>query len=76
VNARALEQEGAAVVLEESNLSAAWLVDTVAALLEDPGRLARMSAAASKLAHPEAVRKISEMAVRLASNEQPVVSSE
>lgn len=66
LNARALEREGAAVLLEESRLSAPWLVDTVAALLEDPGRLARMSAAASKLAHPDAVQRIAGMAAQLA----------
>lgn len=67
VNARALERAGAALVVEESNLEAAYLVDTIAALLGDPGRLASMSAAAKSLAHPRAVEEIAEMVERLAA---------
>jgi UDP-N-acetylglucosamine--N-acetylmuramyl-(pentapeptide) pyrophosphoryl-undecaprenol N-acetylglucosamine transferase len=48
VNARALERVGAAVVVEESNLAAAYLVDTIAALIGDAGRLQGMSEAASR----------------------------
>jgi UDP-N-acetylglucosamine--N-acetylmuramyl-(pentapeptide) pyrophosphoryl-undecaprenol N-acetylglucosamine transferase len=66
VNARALERAGAAVVVEESNLGAAYLVDTIAALIGDAARLRRMSAAAKSLAHPKAVEEIAEMVVRLA----------
>lgn len=68
VNARALERAGAAVVVEESNLEAAYLVDTIAALLNDPARLRAMSAAAKSLAHPKAVEEIAEMVGRLAGN--------
>jgi UDP-N-acetylglucosamine--N-acetylmuramyl-(pentapeptide) pyrophosphoryl-undecaprenol N-acetylglucosamine transferase len=66
VNARALERVGAAVVVEESNLGAAYLVDTIAALIGDSGRLQSMSAEAKTLAHPRAVEEIAEMVVRLA----------
>ena len=69
VNARALERAGAAVVIEESNLEPAWMVDSVAALLDDPARLARMSEAARTLAHPDAVREIAHMAADLAGEE-------
>jgi UDP-N-acetylglucosamine--N-acetylmuramyl-(pentapeptide) pyrophosphoryl-undecaprenol N-acetylglucosamine transferase len=69
VNARALERAGAAVVVEESNLGAAYLVDTIAALIGDPGRLRSMSAAAKSLAHPKAVEEITEMVARLAQRE-------
>lgn len=65
VNAQALERVGAAVVLEETRLDQVWLVDTVRALLEDPGRLARMREAAGSLAHPNAARDIAEMAAQL-----------
>jgi len=70
VNARALERAGAAVVVEESRLEAAYLVDTIAVLLGDAVRLASMSAAAKSLAHPKAVEKIAEMVKQLASGEQ------
>lgn len=66
VNARALERAGAAVVVEESNLGAAYLVETIAALLGDPVRLRSMSVAARSLAHPKAVEEIAEMVGRLA----------
>ncbi len=65
VNARALERAGAAVVVEESNLGAAYLVDTIAALIGDARRLQSMSAAAKSLAHPKAVEEIAEMVVQL-----------
>jgi UDP-N-acetylglucosamine--N-acetylmuramyl-(pentapeptide) pyrophosphoryl-undecaprenol N-acetylglucosamine transferase len=72
VNARALERAGAAVVVEESNLDAAYLVDTIAALIGDAGRLRSMSAAASALAHPKAVEEIAEMVKELAARDQPL----
>jgi len=61
VNARALERAGAAVVVEESKLEAAYLVDTIAVLLNDPARLKSMSEAAKSLGHPKAVEEIAEM---------------
>jgi UDP-N-acetylglucosamine--N-acetylmuramyl-(pentapeptide) pyrophosphoryl-undecaprenol N-acetylglucosamine transferase len=68
VNARALERAGAAVVVEESNLGAAYLVDTIAALIGDGGRLRSMSSAAQSLAHPKAVEEIAEMVLGLTRN--------
>lgn len=68
-NARALERAGAAVVVEESNLEAAYLVDTIVALLSDRARLRGMSEAAKSLAHPKAVEEIAEMVERLAAVE-------
>src|SRR5580700_11119799 len=61
VNARALERVGAAMVVEESNLGVAYLVETIAALIGDPNRLQGMSEAAKTLAHPKAVEEIAEM---------------
>ena len=75
VNAQALERAGAAVVVEETKLERVWLADTIAALLGDPGRLQRMSAAARSLAHPDAARDIAEMAARLAGIEEEDVSA-
>jgi UDP-N-acetylglucosamine--N-acetylmuramyl-(pentapeptide) pyrophosphoryl-undecaprenol N-acetylglucosamine transferase len=65
VNARALERAGAAVVVEESNLEAAYLVETIAALLNDPARLRGMSDAARSLAHPKAVEEIANIVDQL-----------
>ncbi len=69
VNARALERAGAAVVVEESNLGAAYLVETIVALMGDSGRLQSMSGAARSLAHPKAVEEIAEMVGRLAAGD-------
>jgi UDP-N-acetylglucosamine--N-acetylmuramyl-(pentapeptide) pyrophosphoryl-undecaprenol N-acetylglucosamine transferase len=65
VNAEALAREGAAVVVEELKLEGVWLAETIAALLGDAQRLARMSEAARGLAHPNAARDIAAMAARV-----------
>ncbi|HTC49519.1 MAG TPA: undecaprenyldiphospho-muramoylpentapeptide beta-N-acetylglucosaminyltransferase [Candidatus Aquilonibacter sp.] len=66
VNAETLAREGAAVVVEESKLEGVWLAETIAALLGDAAQLARMSAAARGLAHPNAARDIAALAARVA----------
>ena len=71
VNAEALARQGAAVVVEESKLEGVWLAETIAALLQDPQRLQRMSQAARELAHPNAARDIAAMAARVAGIEEP-----
>jgi UDP-N-acetylglucosamine--N-acetylmuramyl-(pentapeptide) pyrophosphoryl-undecaprenol N-acetylglucosamine transferase len=73
VNARALERAGAAVVLDESKLQAARLVDTITALIDDAARLEKMSAAAKALAHPHAVEEIGAMVAALTSDARSVV---
>jgi len=65
-NARALEQEGAAVVLPESELTPAKLAETVGGLFADRAKLKAMSEATRRLAHPRATREIAEMAATLA----------
>src|SRR6202521_5462660 len=70
VNAEALERHGAAVVVEESTLEGVWLAETIAALLQDPQRLERMSQAARELAPPNAARDIAKMAARVAGIEK------
>ena len=65
-NAEALERAGAAVMLEESNLTQQSLIDSVTALLNDPKRLQSMSDAARALSHPNAARDIAAMAAKLA----------
>jgi UDP-N-acetylglucosamine--N-acetylmuramyl-(pentapeptide) pyrophosphoryl-undecaprenol N-acetylglucosamine transferase len=66
VNAEALAQSGAAVVVEESKLEGVWLAETIATLLGDPPRLEAMSEAARGLAHPNAARDIAAMAAKVA----------
>src|SRR5205085_6019812 len=65
VNAEAMEQAQAAVVLEETRLDDVWLVDTIAALIEDPVRLERMSEAVRAMAHPNAAKDIAELVAKI-----------
>jgi len=65
-NAEALAEAGAAVMLEESKLTAESLIESVSSLLRDDNRLAQMGEAARSLAHPDAARDIAAMAAALA----------
>ncbi len=65
-NAEALVKAGAAVMVPESELTSARLVDTVVGLLGDRARLAHMSEAARGLSHRDAAGEIAAMAARLA----------
>jgi UDP-N-acetylglucosamine--N-acetylmuramyl-(pentapeptide) pyrophosphoryl-undecaprenol N-acetylglucosamine transferase len=57
-NARWMAQEGAAVVIPDGELSAARLAREVATLLGDHARLRAMSAAARRLARPNATAEV------------------
>jgi UDP-N-acetylglucosamine--N-acetylmuramyl-(pentapeptide) pyrophosphoryl-undecaprenol N-acetylglucosamine transferase len=57
-NARWMERAGAAVMIDDSQLTPARLADEVAALLGDPGRLAAMARASASLARPAAAQDI------------------
>jgi UDP-N-acetylglucosamine--N-acetylmuramyl-(pentapeptide) pyrophosphoryl-undecaprenol N-acetylglucosamine transferase len=65
VNAEALANHGAAVVVEESKLEGVWLAETIAALLQDPKRLQQMSHAAKALSHPNAAHDIAVLAAKV-----------
>lgn len=64
-NARSMAKEGAAVVIEEHQLSADLLAKTVLNLLTNADELARMAAAAASLGRPEAGDKIAKMIFKL-----------
>ncbi len=57
-NARWMSQAGAAVVIDDRELSAHRLGEEVTALLADRDRLAAMAAAARRLARPDAARSV------------------
>lgn len=65
-NAEALVKAGAAVLIPEAELTSERLVRTVGELLADKKRLGEMSAAARKLAHPNAAEDIARMVASLA----------
>ncbi len=64
-NARYFEQGGGAVVVAEADLAQA--PDLIRSLLDDPRRLAEMSAAMTRLAKPGAADEIAEELIALAS---------
>jgi UDP-N-acetylglucosamine--N-acetylmuramyl-(pentapeptide) pyrophosphoryl-undecaprenol N-acetylglucosamine transferase len=66
-NAEAMVDAGAAVMLEELELDAPGrLLRELVDLLNDPARLARMSAAARTQAHPDAAERIADRLAGLA----------
>jgi UDP-N-acetylglucosamine--N-acetylmuramyl-(pentapeptide) pyrophosphoryl-undecaprenol N-acetylglucosamine transferase len=64
-NAEVLAGEGAAEIVEQRNLTGALLATRITALVGDAGRLETMSAAARRLARPEAARVIADKALEL-----------
>ncbi len=65
-NAEVFARAGAAVMLDEREMTPERLLGELVGLMEDRVRLARMSVAARGLAHPEALRRIGEMVRELA----------
>jgi UDP-N-acetylglucosamine--N-acetylmuramyl-(pentapeptide) pyrophosphoryl-undecaprenol N-acetylglucosamine transferase len=65
-NALIFAEAGAAVLVPESELTDDRLTSELTGLLRDPNRLRTMGARARTLAHPDALQRIAEMAVRLA----------
>ena len=67
-NAETLVEAGAGVLVPNEQLTPERLVEVVRSLLCDRVRLAKMSAAARGLAHPDAAAEIARLAARLAGN--------
>ena len=65
-NAMVLQQHGAAVVIEEKDLTGERLCGTIEELLADPGRLKALGEAAAGLAAPDANERISREILELA----------
>ncbi len=65
-NARWMEQGGAAVVLADATLTPEALRAAVDGILLDPGRLAAMAAAATRLARPDAAIDVAREVLRAA----------
>ena len=66
LNARTLEQAGAAIQMPQAQLTGASLGAAVAALLADPARLRALASAASARARPRAAEEIARRIVALA----------
>jgi UDP-N-acetylglucosamine--N-acetylmuramyl-(pentapeptide) pyrophosphoryl-undecaprenol N-acetylglucosamine transferase len=65
-NARAVASGGGAVVLRDEDLSGERLAATAAPLLEDPERLAKMSAAMASMAFPTAAQELAALVLEAA----------
>ena len=64
-NALELQKAGAAVVIEEKNLTGEGLIETVQQLLAQPGKLAEMGANAKTLGNPHSLDLITEKLLKL-----------
>jgi UDP-N-acetylglucosamine--N-acetylmuramyl-(pentapeptide) pyrophosphoryl-undecaprenol N-acetylglucosamine transferase len=65
-NAMVLERRGGAVVIREAECTAQALYDTTLGILNDPGRMDKMSSAMLELSAPGATDKITETVLELA----------
>lgn len=74
-NAQAMQAAGAAIMLEERDLTPAKLADTIAELLSDPVKLKAMSAAARTMAHPNATKDIAELAISVTKGNRQLATS-
>jgi UDP-N-acetylglucosamine--N-acetylmuramyl-(pentapeptide) pyrophosphoryl-undecaprenol N-acetylglucosamine transferase len=69
-NARLMEQEGAAVVVLDRDLTAARLVEVIDALRSDAVRLRAMAEASRRMGRPRAAAQVAELVAQVARKEQ------
>ena len=67
INARALEKNGAAIVIRDSELTGDLLMAEVEKLIFDSGKLCRMANSASAMGYPHAVEEIADIAIKLSN---------
>ncbi len=65
VNAKALVEEGAAVMFREAELTGERLAEEIRALYQDPARRKKMEKRASRLGRPEAAKELADVCVEL-----------
>jgi len=65
-NAFSYARTGAAVIIEENNLSTEIIISEVDKILSDPAKIAKMKAAALGFAKPDAAKKIAEQVIDIA----------
>jgi UDP-N-acetylglucosamine--N-acetylmuramyl-(pentapeptide) pyrophosphoryl-undecaprenol N-acetylglucosamine transferase len=69
-NAEALSSRNAALLIPEAELTSDRLVNSIANLLNDPGRLQQMSAISKSLSHADAAGEIARMVAKAAGIEK------
>ena len=65
INARALEKNGAALVIKDSDLTGEILSAKIQELISDPAKLQAMAKSAVAMAYPHAAEEIAAIAVEL-----------
>lgn len=66
LNARPVVDAGGGLIVEDRDLTAQFVAETVGALLTDSARLTTMTAAAALAGHPDAARRVAEVALDVA----------
>ncbi|MGE2833474.1 undecaprenyldiphospho-muramoylpentapeptide beta-N-acetylglucosaminyltransferase [Mycobacterium sp. SMC-4] len=66
LNARPVVDAGGGLIVDDRDLTPQFVADTVAALLTDSERLSTMTAAAVLAGHPDAARRVAEVALDVA----------
>ncbi len=69
-NAAVLENAGAAWVVAQSDLDGGKLAALLAGIISDPAGLAKRAAAAKALGHPDAARRLADLAEQLAERQR------
>ena len=66
LNALPVVNAGGGLIVDDAKLSGGFVADTVAGLLTDPTRMAAMTSAAALAGHPDAARRVAEVALEVA----------
>jgi UDP-N-acetylglucosamine--N-acetylmuramyl-(pentapeptide) pyrophosphoryl-undecaprenol N-acetylglucosamine transferase len=66
LNALPVVSAGGGIVVDDAQLTGDFVADTVAGLMTDDTRLAAMTAAASLSGHPDAARRVAQVALDIA----------
>jgi len=68
LNALPVVNAGGGVIVDDADLTPLFIADTVPALLNEPGRLQAMTAAAALAGHRDAAQRVAEVALDVARN--------
>jgi UDP-N-acetylglucosamine--N-acetylmuramyl-(pentapeptide) pyrophosphoryl-undecaprenol N-acetylglucosamine transferase len=66
LNALPVVNAGGGVIVDDADLTPSFVADTVPALLNEPGRLQSMTAAAALAGHRDAAQRVAEIALEVA----------